>query len=195
MPKIAEVKLSSCGLEVANFRKSCGCGIAELRLRSNISLKSCGNAIAEVLPSSCGIAIADSKKSCSCPPLVSGSHGGQKRQGKATLPMESNAKRIRILTGGTSRLTSPTGPVSSHSGQENLTDTGLKLGNLTAMTNMAGVTLTRTEAAAVAGGRRADYANPGQIGNTPEATENLCSLFFPSVIMYLQFLLFISYAS
>ncbi len=126
---------------------------------------------------------------------VSGSHGGQKRQGKATSPMESNAKRIRILTGGTSRLTSPTGPVSSRSGQENLTDTGLKLGNLTAMTNMAGVKLTRTEAAAVAGGRRADYANPGQTGNTPEAAENLCSLFFPSVIMYLQFLLFISYAS
>jgi hypothetical protein len=43
--------------------------IAELRLRSNISLKSCGIAIAEVLLSSCGIAIADSKKSCACPPL------------------------------------------------------------------------------------------------------------------------------
>jgi hypothetical protein len=70
MPKIAEVKLSSCGLEVAGFRKNCDCGIAELRLRSNISLKSCGIAIAEVLPSSCGSAIADSNKSCACPPLV-----------------------------------------------------------------------------------------------------------------------------
>jgi hypothetical protein len=30
MPKIAEVKLSSCGLEVVNFRKIADCGIAEL---------------------------------------------------------------------------------------------------------------------------------------------------------------------
>jgi hypothetical protein len=44
MPKIAEVKLSSCWLEVADFRKNCDCGIAELQLRSNISLKSCGSA-------------------------------------------------------------------------------------------------------------------------------------------------------
>jgi hypothetical protein len=28
MPKIAEVKFSSCGLEVADFRKNCDCGIA-----------------------------------------------------------------------------------------------------------------------------------------------------------------------
>jgi hypothetical protein len=56
-------------LEVADIRKNCDCGIAELRLRSNIFLKSCGIAIAEVFPSSCGFAIADSKKSCSCPPL------------------------------------------------------------------------------------------------------------------------------
>jgi hypothetical protein len=39
MPEIAEVKLSSCRLEVADFRKNCDCGIAELRLRSNIPLK------------------------------------------------------------------------------------------------------------------------------------------------------------
>jgi hypothetical protein len=70
MPKIAEVKLSSCGLDVVGFRKNSDCGIAELRLRSNISLKSCGIVIVEVLPSSCGIAIADSKKSCACPPLI-----------------------------------------------------------------------------------------------------------------------------
>jgi hypothetical protein len=69
MPKIAEMKLSSCGLEVADIRKKCDYGIAELRLRNNISIKSCGIAIAEMLPSSCGIAIADSKKSCACPPL------------------------------------------------------------------------------------------------------------------------------
>jgi hypothetical protein len=37
MPKIAKVKLSSCGLEVADFRKNCDCGIAELWLPSNIS--------------------------------------------------------------------------------------------------------------------------------------------------------------
>jgi hypothetical protein len=35
-PKIAEVKLSSCGLELADSKKI---AIAELRLRSNISLK------------------------------------------------------------------------------------------------------------------------------------------------------------
>jgi hypothetical protein len=39
VPKIAELKLSRCGLEVADFRKNCDCGIAELRLRSNISVK------------------------------------------------------------------------------------------------------------------------------------------------------------
>jgi hypothetical protein len=39
MPEIAEVKLSSCELEVAEFRKNCDCGIAELRLRSNITLE------------------------------------------------------------------------------------------------------------------------------------------------------------
>jgi hypothetical protein len=70
MPKIAEVKLSSCGLKVADFRKNCDSGIAELRLRINITLKSGGIAIVEVLPSSCGMAIADSNKSCACPALV-----------------------------------------------------------------------------------------------------------------------------
>ncbi len=69
MPKIEEMKLSSCGLEVADIRKNCDCGIAELRLGSNISLKSSGIAIAEVFSSSCGLAITDSKKSCACPPL------------------------------------------------------------------------------------------------------------------------------
>ncbi len=65
MPKIAKVKLSSCGLEVADLKlrtsekiaivemQSCGCGA---------TLKCCEIAIAEGLPSSCGIAIADSKK-------------------------------------------------------------------------------------------------------------------------------------
>jgi hypothetical protein len=62
MTKIAEVKLSSCGLQ-KKLR------VMELQLQSNISSKRYGIAIAEVLPSSCGIAIADSKKSCPCPPL------------------------------------------------------------------------------------------------------------------------------
>jgi hypothetical protein len=66
MPKIAEVKVSSCGLEVADFGKNCYCGIA---VAEQHFFKSCGIVIAEVLPSSCGIAIADSKKSCVCPPL------------------------------------------------------------------------------------------------------------------------------
>jgi hypothetical protein len=66
IPKIAEVKLLSCGLEVADFRKKCDCGVA---VAEQHFFKSCGIAIAEVLPSSCGIAIADSKKSCACPPL------------------------------------------------------------------------------------------------------------------------------
>jgi hypothetical protein len=39
MLEIAEVKLSSCGHEVADFRKNCGCGVAELRLRSIIPFK------------------------------------------------------------------------------------------------------------------------------------------------------------
>jgi hypothetical protein len=66
VPKIAELKLSSCGLEVADFRKNCDCRIA---VAEQHLFKSCGIAIAEVLPSS-GIAIADFKKSCACPPLI-----------------------------------------------------------------------------------------------------------------------------
>jgi hypothetical protein len=57
MPKIVEVKLSRCGFEVANLKLQTleKIAIAELRLRINISLKSCGIAIAELLPSSCSI--------------------------------------------------------------------------------------------------------------------------------------------
>jgi hypothetical protein len=54
MPKIAEFKLSSWGLEVADFRKNCDCGIAELRLRSNISLK-----VAELRLQKCFLQIAE----------------------------------------------------------------------------------------------------------------------------------------
>jgi hypothetical protein len=56
VPNIAELKLSSCGLEVADFRKNCDCEIAVVEQHL---FKSCRIAIAEVLPSSCGIAIAD----------------------------------------------------------------------------------------------------------------------------------------
>ncbi len=59
MPKIAEVKLLSCRLDVAGFRKNWDCRVA---VAEQHFFKSCGIAIAEVLPSSCGIAIADSKK-------------------------------------------------------------------------------------------------------------------------------------
>jgi hypothetical protein len=54
------VATSSYGLEVADYEKN---WIAELQLRTKISLKSCGITIAEVLPSSCGIAMVDLKKS------------------------------------------------------------------------------------------------------------------------------------
>jgi hypothetical protein len=67
VPKIAELKLSSCGLEVVDFGKNCGCGIP---VAEQHFFKSCHIVIAEVLLSNCGIAIADSKKSCTCPPLV-----------------------------------------------------------------------------------------------------------------------------
>jgi hypothetical protein len=66
MPKIAELKLSSCGLEVSDFRKNCDCGVA---VAEQHFFKKCGIAIAEVLPSNCGVVIADSKKSSACPPL------------------------------------------------------------------------------------------------------------------------------
>jgi hypothetical protein len=62
MPEIAEVKLSSCGLQKKLRLRNCGVVVAEQH-----SFKSCGIAIAEVLPSSCGIAIADSKKKLRVP--------------------------------------------------------------------------------------------------------------------------------
>jgi hypothetical protein len=65
VPKIAEVKLSTCGLQKKLRLRNCGVAVAEQHF-----LKSCGIAIAEVLPSSCEIAIADLKKSCACPPLL-----------------------------------------------------------------------------------------------------------------------------
>jgi hypothetical protein len=54
VPKIAELKLSSCGLLKKLRLRNCGVPVAEQHF-----FKSCGIAIAEVLPSSCGIAIAD----------------------------------------------------------------------------------------------------------------------------------------
>jgi hypothetical protein len=54
MPKIVEVKLSSCGFKVADFKKNCDCGIAELQLRSNISLK-----VAELRLRKCFLQVAE----------------------------------------------------------------------------------------------------------------------------------------
>jgi hypothetical protein len=54
VPKIAELKLSNCGLEVADFRKDWNCGIAELRLWSNISLK-----VAELRLRKCFLQVAE----------------------------------------------------------------------------------------------------------------------------------------
>jgi hypothetical protein len=65
--KIAEVKLSSGGFKVVDFRKNCECGIA---VAEQHFLKSCGIAIVEVLPSTCGIAIADSKTKLLVPTSV-----------------------------------------------------------------------------------------------------------------------------
>jgi hypothetical protein len=59
MPKIAKVKLSSCGPEVADFRTKCDCGLPSCGCGSTGLFKSCGIATAEVLPSSCGVTIAD----------------------------------------------------------------------------------------------------------------------------------------
>jgi hypothetical protein len=50
-PKIAEVKLSSCGLELADSKKI---AIAELRSRSNISLK-----VAELRLQKCLLLVAE----------------------------------------------------------------------------------------------------------------------------------------
>jgi hypothetical protein len=54
MPKIAEVKLSSCGLEVADFRKNYDCGIAELRLQSTFLYK-----VAELRLQKCFLQVAE----------------------------------------------------------------------------------------------------------------------------------------
>jgi hypothetical protein len=60
MPKIAEVKLSSCGLQ--KILRLQNCGVVEQH-----SLKSCGIAIAEVFPSSCGVVIPDFLKKLHVP--------------------------------------------------------------------------------------------------------------------------------
>jgi hypothetical protein len=57
MPKIAEVKLSSGGFKVSDFRKNCNCRVA---VAEQHFFKSCGIVFEEVLPSTCGIVIADS---------------------------------------------------------------------------------------------------------------------------------------
>jgi hypothetical protein len=54
VPKTVDLKLSSCRLEVADFIKNCDCGIAELRLRSNIYLK-----VAELRLRKCFLQVAE----------------------------------------------------------------------------------------------------------------------------------------
>ncbi len=54
MQKIAVVKVSSCGIEVADFGKNCDCGSAELRLWSKISLK-----VAELRLQKCFLEVAE----------------------------------------------------------------------------------------------------------------------------------------
>ncbi len=53
-PKIVEAKLSSRGLKVADSKKNCDCGIAELRLWSNISLN-----VAELRLRKCFLLVAE----------------------------------------------------------------------------------------------------------------------------------------
>jgi hypothetical protein len=48
MPKIAEVKLSRCGLEVADFRKNCDCGATFLLKVAEFRLQKCFLQIAEL---------------------------------------------------------------------------------------------------------------------------------------------------
>ncbi len=52
MPKIAEVKLSSCGFEVADFGKNCYCGIA---VAEQHFFKSCGSASINLRNCGCGL--------------------------------------------------------------------------------------------------------------------------------------------
>jgi hypothetical protein len=77
--KIAEVKLSSCGLEVADLKKNCDCGITELRLRSKILIK-----VAELLLRKCFLQVAElrlrTQKSCTCPPLPIHCQGAPAKQ-------------------------------------------------------------------------------------------------------------------
>jgi hypothetical protein len=49
MPKLQKCSFQVADLKLWTSEKNCDCGIAELRLRSIISLKSCGIATAERL--------------------------------------------------------------------------------------------------------------------------------------------------
>ncbi len=66
------ISLKSCKLEGADYWKQLV--LVDMRiccLRSNISWKNCEYAVAEVLPSSCKVAILYITKICACPPLIS----------------------------------------------------------------------------------------------------------------------------
>ncbi len=54
MPKIVEVRLSSCGFKVVDLLQNCNCGIAELQMWSNISKK-----VAELRLRKCFLQVAE----------------------------------------------------------------------------------------------------------------------------------------
>jgi hypothetical protein len=55
MPKIAEVKLSSCGLEFADFRKNCDCGTVEEHFFKKLRNCDCGSASFKLRNCDCGL--------------------------------------------------------------------------------------------------------------------------------------------
>jgi hypothetical protein len=64
MPKIAEVKLSTCGLEAADFRKNCYCEIVVAEQRSFKKLRNCDCEIASVKLQNYDCRLQ--KKNCAC---------------------------------------------------------------------------------------------------------------------------------
>jgi hypothetical protein len=57
-------KVAAAGSWIVDFRKNFDCGIVELRLQSNISLKCCGIAIVEVKPQVAELRLWTKKKLC-----------------------------------------------------------------------------------------------------------------------------------
>jgi hypothetical protein len=70
MLEIAEVKLSNCRLEVADFRKNCDSGIAELRLQSKIPLKVAGLRLRKFFLQDAELRLQTPKKVARAQPLL-----------------------------------------------------------------------------------------------------------------------------